>query len=658
MHQKRILAGALGCLLICSHPAGYMAAAQIPQIQIAEDSSESAAQAEAGQQLMEQAEQASQQIIRPEDLEPDFNDPDYVKQLYMQENVEEPDQGASMFSLRARSEVTKSPFTGLTYTHAARLSGYGIVHGIDVSKWQADINWKKVKAAGVKFVFIRCGYTSLSDKFAMYEDPYFRQNIQGAYNAGIKVGIYFFTNSKNVNEAQKEAKKTLELIKDYKHMITLPVVYDFEAFSNAYRAYGTPKEQVTKNAFAYMETIEGAGYTPMYYGSPNFLNSSYDVSKLKDYDCWLANYTTQTSYTGDYIYWQYSSSGQVDGIAGNVDCNFYYDAYGMEEPEPQPTDVVTDLGPVSGLQMTDHSSSSITIAWDPVEEADGYRILRSKAYGGSYKELDIIDDSTITEYTDDTVIDSEGRQYFYKVVPYIIEEIQTEPDPGTVTGAGIAEIEPGAGAETIDPGTGAETETVDQNAGADMGSADPSAGTGTGGTNPSTGSTEPGADTQIKETVTKYGVESDILTAYTEREHTFRLKTLTNMNLREHAGTEYPSIAVVPSGTKLPYFKYTLSTEDKKWYKVTYKANGKSYSGYLSGSYVKRYTYGKTTKKVNMRSGAGLGYKISRSVPKGVKVTIAGSKVDAKGTHWSKISYVKNGKSYSGFIPTKYIKQV
>ena len=219
MHQKRILAGALGCLLICSQSSGYMAAAQqIPQTQMINQQTEENAveidrqenaeniinaqdlessendvkpekaagsdygekpeddtksgygrepekAAESGH--VEEPENNTGSIQLPEQLEPDLNDPDYVKMLWMQENMENDAQNTDTFSLRVNSKVTKSPFTGLSYTHAAHLSDSRIVHGIDVSKWQADIDWKKVKAAGVKYVFIRCGYTCLSAKFAM-----------------------------------------------------------------------------------------------------------------------------------------------------------------------------------------------------------------------------------------------------------------------------------------------------------------------------------------------------------------------------------------------------------------------------------------------------------------------------------------------------------
>ncbi len=578
MRKKRILAGALGCMLACSQPMGYAAAAELSLEQQIYQNTKQTSQNQRPVDIQEQSELPK----TPDDLAPDELDPDYVKMLFQQENEKE--QQSAPFSLSSvEAKTTKSPFTGLVYTHAAQLSDCDIVDGIDVSKWQADIDWNKVKAAGVKFVFIRCGYTALSKNFAMYEDEYFKKNIQGAYNAGIKVGVYFFSNSITTNEAKQEAKKTLKLIEDYKSMITLPVVYDFEAFSNAYRAYGLSKQQVTKNVIAYSELIRQSGYTPMYYGSPSFLNSSFDVAQLTNYDCWLANYTTKTAYTGDYLYWQYSSTGKVNGIAGNVDCNFLYsgDAGEIVDPDLDPDDFEEGFGPVSGLTMADHDTTEITIRWDPLEEADGYKIYRSKSYGGTYKQIKTINWNEVTDYTDATVMESEGRQYYYKVVPFLLDE--------------------------------------DGNM--------------------------------------KYGMESDVLTAHTLRQHSFRLKTKSNVHLRSQAGTEYPSAAVVPTGTGLPFYKFTLSTEDKKWYKVTYNKNGESYTGYLSGSYVTIYTYGKTTKDVNVRSGAGLTYKVQRTIPKGTKVTIVGSSKTVAGTKWSNVKYALKGKNYSGYIPTKYIQQ-
>jgi hypothetical protein len=129
-------------------------------------------------------------------------------------------------AVQAASGTTKSPFTNKTYTHASMHSGKTVTLGIDVSKWQYSIDWKKVKEAGVKFAFIRCGYTNLS-KFNMNKDERFEANVKNAYAAGVKVGVYYFSQAVNVTEATKEAKKAIEFLKPYKSMISLPVAMPF-----------------------------------------------------------------------------------------------------------------------------------------------------------------------------------------------------------------------------------------------------------------------------------------------------------------------------------------------------------------------------------------------------------------------------------------------
>lgn len=561
-YTKMIVAGIFGLVLLSNQPAAAVKAAEVPPIQETEAD----------------GEENEPEFVQH--LAPDYLDPDYVKRQYLQEH--KPEDEPVPFSARSTAaNKTRSPFTGLTYTHADSLRGREVVLGIDVSTWQEEIDWAKVKKAGVKFAFIRCGYTSLSSKFAMYKDAYFDRNIQNAYKNGIQVGIYYFSNSITATEAQKEAQKTVELIKDYKNKISLPVVYDFEAFSNSYRAYGLSKAQVTKNTLTFFNIIEKAGFTPMYYGSPSFLNSSFDTNQLKDYDLWLANYTTKTSYTGDYLYWQYSSSGIVDGITtGTVDCNFYYSKEGgLPEPVEPPT---LDLGPVTGLKASSdiETPSAIQIQWKPIADAHGYKIYRSTSYGGTYKKIKTVTGAESSEYTDTKVGTSEGKELYYKIVPYRKEN-----------------------------------------------------------------------------SVVEFGEESKILTASTKRIHTFRLMTNAQVNLREQAGTEYKTLTQVPKGVGLTYKKFTSSVAGTKWYKVTYQKNGKSYTGYLSGSYVTRYTYGIPTKNVNLRGGPGLTYKRQRVVPKGIKLRIQKNTTDSTGTKWSQVRYTYKNKTYTGYIPTKYIER-
>lgn len=624
IRKREILAGALGCILVCSQPAGYLvkAAQAMPQA------------------IGVQAQELETLPTSPEDLQPDMNDPDYVKRM-MQEDLKQ--EEPATFSLRAAGQTTKSPFTGLTYTHGAQLNYNSIVHGIDVSKWQAQIDWQKVKQAGVKFVFIRCGYTSLSKNFAMYEDEYFRQNVQKAYEAGIKVGIYYFSNSITAAEAKKEAAKTLELISGYKKMITLPVVFDYEAFSNSYRAYGTPKEQVTKNALIFMEAMENAGYDAMYYCSPSFLNSFFQIDQLTDYDFWLANYTTRTSYQGNYTYWQYSSSGQVNGIQGNVDCNFYYspnDDNNNNNVIDTP-DVPRNEAVVTGLKMIANTTDSISIQWNQLQDVAGYEIYRSNAMSGTYEKIATIEDAADNSYVDNTVAETEGRQYYYKVVPFRLEEASTV-DP-----SGLEESEENSMPEGTDtantPGTGSEeTGTGDM----------PDGNTGTGDYKIDEYGT---GDVEDKEMVISYGKESNTLVANTVCLYKHRLKTTSSLNLRTQAGVEYALVTVVPKATKLSYSKYTMSAQGSPWYMVTYKSNGTSYKGYLSGNYVNTFSFGETSRKMKMRKGAGASFKALKSIPESTEVKIIRQTKDSSGKIWNYVRCTVAGKVYKGYVKDKYV---
>lgn len=197
--------------------------------------------------------------------------------------------------------------------------------GIDVSHYQGDINWKKVKADGVRFAFIRVGYRGYSTGKLMI-DPYFEKNIKGATAAGIPVGVYFFSQAVNTREAREEAELTLEYIEDYD--ITLPVVMDVEdGSSSTARTRNLSSKQVTSNIQAFCSTVKEAGYRPMIYSNSNWFIKKMDMSKLKNYDKWLAQYYKEPFFPYKFQIWQYTGKGRVDGIKGNVDMNLCFVDY-------------------------------------------------------------------------------------------------------------------------------------------------------------------------------------------------------------------------------------------------------------------------------------------------------------------------------------------
>lgn len=194
--------------------------------------------------------------------------------------------------------------------------------GIDVSVHQGEIDWEAVAADGIGFAIIRVGYRGYSEG-QVYIDPYFEDNITGALENGIKVGVYFFSQATTVEEAIEEANQTIEWIDGYD--ITFPVVFDWERIEyDSSRTADVSGVTVTDCAIAFCEAVEAAGYQPMTYGSPNTVNDDLYIDRLLDYPFWLAHYTADwevTSYPYFYNMWQYSSNGSVDGIEGSVDLN-------------------------------------------------------------------------------------------------------------------------------------------------------------------------------------------------------------------------------------------------------------------------------------------------------------------------------------------------
>lgn len=193
--------------------------------------------------------------------------------------------------------------------------------GIDVSKWNGEIDWDKVKASGVEFVMIRCGYRG-SVTGALVEDPNFLTNISGAKKAGLDVGVYFFTQAINEVEAVEEASMVLALCDGYE--LDFPVVIDSEGAGGEGRADKLDEETRTKVCKAFCATVENAGYTAGVYASRSWYNANLDVSELDEYKIWLAEYRSTPLYSGYYDMWQYTSKGKISGISGNVDLNISY----------------------------------------------------------------------------------------------------------------------------------------------------------------------------------------------------------------------------------------------------------------------------------------------------------------------------------------------
>lgn len=188
--------------------------------------------------------------------------------------------------------------------------------GIDISTWQGDnIDWNAVRSSGVEYVMIRSnfGWTGIDNRFA--------KNIEGAYNAGLKVGVYLYSYATNTEEAAKEFANLKRTIEPYRNMISYPVAYDIE--DN--RAQGSLSvNELTDIVVKFCDLVKDAGYKPMVYASVSWLEKKLDYNRIKDYDIWVAQYYSVCQYIYPYNMWQHSSSGSVNGIEGNVDMNWCY----------------------------------------------------------------------------------------------------------------------------------------------------------------------------------------------------------------------------------------------------------------------------------------------------------------------------------------------
>lgn len=190
--------------------------------------------------------------------------------------------------------------------------------GIDVSKWQGNIDWKKVSSAGVEFAIIRIGGQD-GVNGEHYFDSHFKDNIKGALENKIPIGLYYYSYATSVKEATKQVKWIVKNINDYD--ITLPIAFDWEIW-NKFNSLDINLTDLNLIAESYLKEVKDNGYIPILYSSKNRLERIWNIS---GYPVWLAHYVKSTDYKGEYLLWQMSSTGHVDGIEDNyVDIDIIY----------------------------------------------------------------------------------------------------------------------------------------------------------------------------------------------------------------------------------------------------------------------------------------------------------------------------------------------
>ena len=205
--------------------------------------------------------------------------------------------------------------TVITYATKPGIGAGAIFEGVDVSVYQGNIDWNKAKADGIEFAIMRAGY----GKYVSQKDKYFDQNMKNAKAAGLPCGVYWFSYALTPEDAIKEADACYEVIKNYK--LEYPVSFDMETESQM----KLPKETVAQIIEAFCGRMESYGYYTTLYTYASFLNYKVEDRIFDKYDIWVAHYnTSKPAFNRNYGLWQYSCTGSVQGITGNVDRDYVY----------------------------------------------------------------------------------------------------------------------------------------------------------------------------------------------------------------------------------------------------------------------------------------------------------------------------------------------
>ncbi len=199
--------------------------------------------------------------------------------------------------------------------------------GIDVSGHNGDIDWQAVKASGVDFAMLRIGGRGYGEEGVMYDDTYFKKNLKGAKSAGLMVGAYFFSQAVTPQEAEEEAEYAISLLGGAS--LDYPLAFDWEIIESAEdaRTDNISPQTLTSCARAFCDRVKKAGYIPALYTGSQLAYYKYDLGQLSDIDIWYAFYNDTPALYYNYTIWQYSCTGEVEGIEGSVDLNICFKNY-------------------------------------------------------------------------------------------------------------------------------------------------------------------------------------------------------------------------------------------------------------------------------------------------------------------------------------------
>lgn len=568
------------------------------------------------------------------------------------------------------SSTSKSEYTGKEYKHADVFDNRGIVNGIDVSQWQENIDWEKVKDAGIEYALIRVGYRGYSAGSLTYPytdangtyhsgtmDTYYHQNMKNATAAGIKVGVYIFSQAITEDEAQEEAEYILNNIGDYP--ISMPLVFDFEYVSGGRLTSKLPKDKATAICMRFCDTIAAAGYTPMVYASKSVFENQMNVSELTDkgYRIWLAHYVNYdgngketksgngTSYAGTYDFWQYSSSGKVAGISGNVDMDFYYAQDG------------------DNFIPNAVSIASTQISAIPNQTYTGSAIKPTVSVRYQEQPLILNEDYTVT-YSSNTQVGKATVKISGKGIYKGSKTINFNIIPKTVTNLKAKKKKTNYITLRWDANTSGTCYQIYR-------------ATAQNGTYKKIKTIKASATTTYKDMnltpgqcyyykirsyktvngTTYYSAFSPVKAIYTKTGYTRNALTKKNAIVYNCPSKTGTIIATPAAGKKLSVLYYTEDENGSGWYYVTYQSKNLSYGGFVQKKRVTITKVGKVlcSDYVNLRKSYSTNSKILTTVKKNATVTVLSSK-KKHGNTWYKITYKKGKKTYTGYILSTFVK--
>ena len=524
------------------------------------------------------------------------------------------------------------------YVSSSYISLNPIQKGIDVSKWNGTVDWNKVKASGIDYVIIRAGFGSST------VDPYFHSHIQGAINAGLEVGVYWFSYATSEAKAKIEAQKCLDTISPYKDNISYPVFFDFEYDSVDYavkQGVAITKDLATNMANTFLDYVESQGYMSGLYTNNDFGSRYFSKDLLSSSYLWVAQYSSVCTYPTPYMMWQYTDKGTIDGIGTSSNPKYFDMNYTFLRPSNSSTNTTTkiDLSKCSVAKIDSQVYTGQEIKPSVKVSYEGNELVLGKDYEINYSNNISIGTAKVTiTGIGDYKGSIETTFEIIKYVPQKVTNISVSKKTSNSLTFSWSKLNDVTGYEIYkyDAATKSYKLLKNINSNSTTSYTDSNL-------NPLTSYSYKIRGYKVINGEYFYGDFSDVFKETTLISEISVIKTgvtTTGLNVRKGPSTSYDKVGYLASGSKVEI----VGTDSKTgWYKIKYNGG----YAYVSNLYVTIQTSstpstpsttktGVTTTGLNVRKGPSTSYDKVGYLASGSKVEIV--EVDSK-TGWYKIKY-------------------